>query len=338
MGNLGIKSLLVFSALFIVLWSPLLAKAQFDTNYVHLTKNKFNVSPLFEFYKTNINVIAFAPEFTQYNDKVDRTFSSKSNMYLGIGASFYRFGFSLSFKLPITDVPELKKAKSISFIGGYSYRKFYGDFQYLQYHGFMEKTYTYEEDSLIETSKLGVNNKYRQIGASLYFFTSKKYNYDANFKNYNIQKKSTISPLFSIGFDYFDLQARLEDIDTIKSDIVTRKVVVFSSNIVTGMAASWVYKEKWFASAVFALGLAINYNEIEGSISDDYGINFFPSTQLKMACGYNSKRYALSINYLYDNDLVYFYQQKIGVNHHYVAFKFAYRFDTKFLGKAARFL
>ena len=172
---LNFKPVILISILLMLILFPSTAKAQFDTTYVHLTEHKFNVAPIFEYYKSKMNVIKFAPDLDHLNETSGRSFSGKSNLYLGIGISFKRLGFSISFKLPYTDIPELKESSSMSFIGGYSYRKFYAELNFISYNGFLEKTYSLDDASAIEETKISLHNKYSQIGGELYYFSAKKY-------------------------------------------------------------------------------------------------------------------------------------------------------------------
>ena len=94
--------------------------AQFDTSYVHITKRKFVVTPIYEFYKSRYSISNVILNNDSTYKEVEETYYSKRNIYLGIGVSFYRLGFSISFLLPNTNIPELEQSKSLSFMGGYS--------------------------------------------------------------------------------------------------------------------------------------------------------------------------------------------------------------------------
>jgi len=328
----------ILSVLIILSISVTTSKAQFDTAYVHLTKNKFSVIPLFEYYKSNMNIIEFAPEANYPDNQTGRSFSAKSNLYVGIGLSFQRFGFSLSFQLPQTDIPELKESRSMSFIGGFAYRKFYAEMHYLNYNGFLEKTFTFENDSIIEQTRIAKETEYQQLGGELYYFTARKYNYDANFKNYNIQKKSAISPVGILGLNYYSLYASAENFDTLQEVDINRTVRIFSAKLGAGLAGTLVYHERWFAGGVAIFGLSVNRNQLIGGENNKPSVNVLPFSELNFAMGYNSLKFYIALNYMYNNNRVYFFKNKIGIHDHYVTLKFGYRFNSKFLGKAAKYL
>ena len=332
------KSSISLGIILIFILFPSIAKAQFDTTYVHLTKHKFSVAPLFEYYKSKMNVIKFAPDLEHLNETSGKSFSGKSNLYLGIGVSFKRLGFSLSFKLPYTDIPELKESSSMSFIGGYSYRKFYAELNFISYDGFLEKTYSLDGDNPFEESKISLHNKYSQIGGELYYFSAKKYNYDANFKNYNIQKKSAISPVGLVGIKYYKLFSSADYTDTLTEVALNRTAQVYSARLGAGLAGSLVYKERWYISAIGILGYGINRNQISGGEHKDPTISTLPSAEVNVSMGYNYHKFFVTMVYVFNNDYIYFYDNKIAVNNHFISLRFGYRFNSKFLGKAEKYL
>lgn len=316
--------------------SAKILSAQFDTNFVHITKNRFSVSPLFEFYKSSYRVKSNGEEQNELEENIDKSFTSKNNLYLGFGLTFYRIGIAVTFQLPYSNIPELKKMKSFSFVGGYSFKRLYGELRYRNYKGLEEQTITYTEDSVLENTRIRQNIHFQQIGGALYYFTSKKYNYDANFKNYNIQKKSAISPVFVSGLNYYELKGKFEDIDSV-AIIIDNFLKVFSFKLTGGLAGSIVYKS-FYASMVSNIGIAVNRDRYIDSETDETSIKTFPSLEIRASFGYNSDKFFASVSYIYDNDLLYFYPYKIGINNYFMNFKLGYKFDSKYLGKAAKYL
>jgi len=310
--------------------------AQFDTNFVHITKDKFSFNPLFEFYKSSYRIKDFGEDHQNIENEVDKNYTSKNNLYLGFGLTFYRIGIAIAFQLPYSNIPELKEIKSFSFIGGYSLRKFYGELRYRNYYGLEEKTIIYTKDTVLEQTNIRQNINFQQLGGTLYYFTSKKYNYDANFKNYNIQKKSAISPVIISAFNYYKLKGKFEDIDS-SAIIIDNLLQVFSLKFAVGVAGSLVYKS-FYASLVSNFGIAINKDKFTDYHQSETSLKAFPSLEFKASVGYNTNRYFFSFTFIYDNDLLYFYPYKIGINNYFMNFKLAYKFDSKYLGKAAKYL
>jgi len=287
-----------------------------------------------------MNIIKFAPEFDHLNGKFGKSYSARSNLYIGLGVSFKRLGFSLSFRLPYTDIPELKESTSLSFIGGYSYRKFYAELNFMSYEGFLEKTFTTDDFDPTEETKIALHSKYRQIGGELYYFSSKKYNYDANFKNFNIQKKSAISPAGVMGLKYYNLLSSAESFDTLTSPKdISRNVKVYSAKMGIGLAGTLVYNERWYLSIIGIFGYALNRNQITGGeVLPEPTIKALPSTEINVSMGYNYHKFYITMVYVFNNDLIYFYDNKIAINNHYASLRFGYRFNSKFLGKAEKYL
>ncbi|RLD40270.1 MAG: hypothetical protein DRI86_15540, partial [Bacteroidetes bacterium] len=77
---------LVFLVIFII--SSLQVEAQFDTNYVHKTKNQFMVYPLLE----SANTTMYYDYINADNSKTSLTYTSRDFNSIGFGASFYRLG------------------------------------------------------------------------------------------------------------------------------------------------------------------------------------------------------------------------------------------------------
>lgn len=304
---------------------------------MHITKDRFAISPIFEHYKTLYRIKEFAPELIEFSDGMERNFSSKRDLYVGFGLTFYRIGIAISFKLPYSDIPELKESKSFNFIGGYSLKKFYGEFRFRNHDGLRQETFTYTKDTVIEEATILQNTHFRQIGGVLYYFSGEKYNYDANFKNYNVQKKSAISPVFIGGFNYYNMNGKFEEIDTSNTVLINHSVNIYSVKLAAGLAASLVYK-KLYLSVISNLGIALNKNRLLFNNKAENRIDYFPSLEIKSSLGYNTNTYFASVSFIYDNDLIYFYSNKIGVNNYYLSVKVGYKLDSKYLGKAAKYL
>lgn len=312
--------------------------AQFDTNYVYLTKDRFIVTPIFEFYKTTFKIFENKnSDIKVSKDYVERSFSTKNNLYLGFGLSFYRLGFSVSFLLPHSNIPELKKSKSISFVGGYSLKKLYGEVRLREYEAFQEQVITYKDDSISSVLTINSDNDYFQLGGALYYFTADKFNYDANFKNYNIQKKSAISPLIFTNINYYKIRANLtlED-STVKTPAIeTAKII--SAKFGGGLSAVYVYKSLYIA-LLGNVGVSFKDNQVSNNFFFDSSNSVHPYFEFKTSLGYNSNKYIAAFTFSYDNDFIYLKPNKVGLNNFYMNFKIGYKFDSKYLGKAAKFL
>lgn len=328
-----IKLILLISIVFL----SKLSTAQFDTNYVHLTKDKFIVSPIFEFYKTRFNLSDLNNPSPDDENFTQKSFSTKNNLYLGIGMSFYRLGVSISFLLPHSNVPELKKSKSFSFVGGYSLKKIYGELRWREYAGFQEQIATYKKDSVSYEYSINNDNHYLQFGGALYYFTADKFNYDANFKNYNTQKKSAISPLFFTNINYYRIKANIEFNDTTTTIKALETAKITSIKLGTGLSGVYVYKSLYLA-LLTNLGASFKDNRVSENVFFDSSNSVHPYFEFKTSLGYNSNKYIAAFTFSYDNDFVYLKPNKVGINNFYMNFKIGYKFDSKYLGKAAKYL
>jgi hypothetical protein len=312
--------------------------AQFDTNYVHITKRKFLVTPIYEFYKSRYNIYNVIFDNDTSYKEVEQSYSSKNNVYLGIGFSFYKIGFSLTFLLPYTNVPELENTKSLSFMGGYSIKRFYTELRYRNHKGFEKDVYTYTDDStIVGSTVIRKDVHFQQLGGILYYFPSKKYNYDANYKNYNIQKKSAISPLFIIGINYFNTKGYFEIIDSVGTKAEFRNVQTLSFKTGTGVAGTVVF-HKFYATILSFLGASISNNRITNNSDTKIYTKIYPALEFRTSLGYNSNRFVASFIFTYENDQVFLNPGVIGINNFYMGAKVGYKFSYKYLGKASKYL
>jgi len=326
----------IITILFLIIVSNIVF-AQFDSTFVHITRKKFVITPLYEFYKSRYRIRNVINNNDKSYKEVEQTYSSKNNVYLGLGVSFYRIGFTIAFLLPYSNVPELKNTKSFSFMGGYSVKKLYAELRYRNYNGFEKDVYTYTNDTVIADYTINRDLNFQQVGGMLYYFSSKKYNYDANYKNYNIQKKSAITPLIIGGANYFNIKGEFEIIDSTNAKIVTREIDVFSLKTGGGLAGTLVF-HKFYATVLSYIGASINNNKITENKNSETYTKMYPSFEFRSSFGYNSNGLIAAFTFTYDNDLIYFKPAKIGINNFYMNIKIGYKFNSKYLGRAKEYL
>ena len=310
--------------------------AQFDSSYVSLTKNKFSVYPLSELHSTQFK-LNFNNDFKDLSDNVSIRYKAQNGLYIGFGMSFYRLGIAISFKLPYTNIPDLKYSTAFSFAGGYSYRKFYGEFKTKHYQGLQKETiqYTDTDDDDNKSSVFDINHdiETKQSALNIYYFQSKKYNFDANFKNYNTQLKSAFSFVYAGGLSYFSLDGQLDlsgnNLNSIKKNIQVRAV-----EFIPGIAFSLVNNNFYFSSIIL-LGAAYNYNILDFS---SIRHNFSPATELRAVLGYNNKNFFGSLSANYDYDYILLRQNNLSIHNLMFNLKLGLKLNSKYLGKIGNYL
>ncbi len=325
------KSILILSLFLFVVQ---VSYSQFDSSYVHITKDKFSIYPLTELHASRYH-IRFNEDVSDA-DNVDANYDTQNSIYLGFGMSFFRFGFALSFKLPYSNIPELKESKAFSFSGGYSYKKFYGELKLKNYKGLQQETVNYTEDTTITSINIIEDVETKQTGIMLYYIASEKYNFDANFKNYNSQRKSAISFIAGGGYNYYSFLGKLDITENTSSEFLNLKnsTQVHALRLMPGIAGSLVYHNFYF-SVFSLLGAAYNYNILDNSAIRH---NIAPTFEVRAALGYNNKNVFCSINFNYDYDLVRLRENRLGVNNYMVNFKFGIKLNSKYLGKVGHYL
>jgi hypothetical protein len=262
-------------------------------------------------------------------------YSTRNYNSIGIGASFYRLGFSLSFELPYSDIDLLKNQKAFSFRGGYSYNKLYGDLRLRRYNGLEQRVIENVGDEKIVIRKDMI---FSQIGANLLYFTSSKFNYDANFKNYNRQIKSASTFIASGGYNRYDIDGALSFSDTInKPGSVISNIQQNSFRILPGIAFSIVYK-KFYISMLGLMGLSINNNIVELNKAINKYWNYTPNLEYSATIGYSSNSFFASIVYSIENDKSRIHGLYIGTRNNIISIKVGKKIDSKYLGKLAKYL
>ncbi len=324
------KLILITSFLFLSLF----ANAQFDTNFVHVTKDKFTVYPMGESAYLELN-------FSDPNIRkgiFKSTLTSRYAVSAGFGMSFYRFGFSLSFQIPYSDIKGLEDSKAFSFAGGYSYHRFYGELRYRDFRGF-------QKSDILNDSVSGIINirkdiELRQIGLALDYFFSKKYNFDAAYKNYNSQKKSAATFLLMMGVNKYDISGKYLIIDTtnsISNINLVRDLDVWSIKFAPGGAATIVYRN-FYISSLVAMGLSYNANTIYGDLNDKKVNSFAPVVEMRAVAGYNSQKWFSSLSLNVENDYFFYERVHLSVANVFLNFKIGYKFNSKYLGKIGKYL
>ena len=318
--------ILIFFSLFV-----LSSFAQFDTTYVSLTKNKFSIYPLSELHSTKFR-LNFNKEFSELYDDVSIKYKAQNGLYVGLGMSFYRFGFSVSFKLPYTNIPELKYSTAFSFAGGYSYRKFYGEFKTKHYKGLEQETLQYVDEDVTSTFKTNHDIETRQYAVNIYYFSSSKYNFDANFKNYNTQLKSAFTMVFAGGFNYYNFNGQLDIINS--SDDFEKNIEVRTIKFLPGVAAS-IVKNNFYFSCIALIGPAYNYNILDYS---KIRHNISPVVEARAVLGYNNKNFFASLNANYDYDFILLRDNNLSINNLMFNLKLGLKLNSKYLGKLGKYL
>ncbi len=289
------------------------------------------VYPLFE----SANTTMYYDYVNADNSKTSITYTSRNFNSIGFGVSFYRLGFSLSFELPSTNIPELKNHKALNFKGGYSYRRLYGEMKIRRYNGVEE--HIVNSDSNYSDTRIRLDIKMRQYGAQVYYFFSKKYNYDANFKNYNIQKKSAISPYLNIGTNYYYTTGNYLLTDSSSSFAFITKFQNYSLRIMPGFSFSLVHKHLYIA-AMGGVGAALNRNTVHlGQNSNEYW-SVSPIYEFNAAAGYSTTSWFITLVLSYEFDNVNYKTENLAARHQLLSFKVGKRFNDKYLGKIGKYL
>ncbi len=316
------------------LFSVIIVQAQFDTNYVHLTKNQFTAYPMGETAYMELHF-----KDLEFNDGIyTSTLTSRNTTSIGFGMSFSRLGFSFSFQIPYSDIPELKNSKAFNFAGGYSYHRFYGELRYRDYSGFQKMDIIH--DSIKGDIHLRKDIKMRQLGVVVDYFFSKKFNFDASYKNYNVQKKSAASFLLMAGVNKYDISGNYLFWDSLHytSDIeFIRDLDIWEIKFAPGGAFTLIYKG-FYTSSMVALGMSYNNNTFYGDINSQHVSTWAPVFEARAVLGYNTMKWFASLSLNIENDYFFYDKVDLSVTNVFFNLKAGYKFNSKYLGKLGKYL
>ena len=175
---------------------------------------------------------------------------------------------------------------------------------------------------------------------ALDYFFSKKYNFDAAYKNYNSQKKSAVTFLIMAGANKYDIKGRylINDTSSVISDIdLIRDLDVLSVKFAPGVAATLVYRN-FYISSLFAMGASYNINTIFGDDNNVKVNSFAPVLEIRTVVGYNSTKWFTSLSINSENDFFFYDKVNMSVANVFLNFKIGYKFNSKYLGKIGKYL
>ena len=318
----------------IIIANTYFANAQFDTSYVFLTRNYFALNT---FVESASSELYYDYKNTSTGHSSSVSYTTRNYNSIGFGASFYRLGFSLSFELPSPFSPELSNQNALNFRGGYSYKRLYGELRIRNYRGLVE--HIINADNSNETINVRRNFRIKQYGGQLYFFTSRKFNYDANFKNYNIQRKSAISPMLSLGTSYYNLIGNfvLTPLDNKFKNQVFSRFNNYSLRFLPGIAFTFIYKRLYIA-ATGGIGVASNLNDVYVNDKNEKYWSFTPVMEANATLGYSTKQFFTAFVFLIENDRVTYSNFNLGALHTLFSIKFGKKINIKYLGKLGKYL
>ncbi len=312
--------------------------AQFDTSFVHINKETFSVASITEFYTTSYHI-----KYNKTDDgnvslpeNVENSYHSQNSLYTGLSFSFKRLGFTLSFRLPYMDNKKLKDSKSFVFSGGYSFRRLYGELNVKRFDGLMKKTIYHQEDDIEEITDIREKLRVTHVEGMLYYFNSGRFNYDASFKNFHMQKKSAVSFSTGYGLAYHDFKGKMDVVKLISDSVgqTEKRTQILSTKLLPGIGTVFVVEDFYLAVNTL-LGLSLNYNLLD---SEKSKFTIFPNLMIKSAIGYNHKRFFVSLMFTYENDLIPLSYNDLSIRNYAFQIKLGYRISNRYLFKLERFL
>lgn len=310
--------------------------SQLDTNYIFQSRKKFSVFPIFQLYKTSYDLQLKEQGRNESIESIEKKFYTKTNLYLGFGMSFYKIGFSLLFKLPYSNIPELQNTKAFAFAGGFAYSKTYSEIKYKHYKGLQEETLTKNRDSTTISNRIEENLETKQASLMVYYIASKKFRYNAAFKNYNIQKKSTAAFVFGGGINMYNLNGDLDLVDTISNSesFLAKNTRIYSIKLLPGATGILTYK-RFFISLFALAGPVYNYYMLDDTETRH---QFNSTIELRSALGYNNSKFFASISFNYDNDRVVLQKNNLDISNYMLNFKIGIKLNSKYLAKIGPYL
>lgn len=236
-------------------------------------------------------------------------YKSNDNISTGIGFSYRFLGLSIAFRAPVLNNDNVRygKTKALDLQSSFYNRKYtldvYGQF----YQGLYLKNADILASPLpqgtmlirpdLKTSVIGLNTHY--------IFNYKRFSYRAAYVQNEYQKKSAGSALAGISIYRFGIDA---DSGVIPSDISDyglfnnsrfNRSRIFSLAVNAGYAYTRVLKKHFFITAALIGGIGSNWTSLtdERLNIEDKKTNWQINGTLRLAAGYNSKRYFAGLQY-----------------------------------------
>jgi hypothetical protein len=224
-----------------------------------------------------------------------------STLNMGVGATYNDLTLNLAYGFGFLNPDKNRGESSYLDLQGRIYPKnwvidFYGQF----YNGYyLERTNINLPDN---DSRMFPGMKLRKIGTSVqYLFNGEKFSYRAAFFQSEWQKRSAGS--FTAGLEVYGGQVRNSDgiLPTLSYGKIFDQIKYFEIGPNIGYAYSWVFKEHFFITLTATTGLSLGQSYLryeDGSGENKWGIQ--PNYILKGFTGYNSDRWSVNVNYVYN--------------------------------------
>ncbi|MFM9984468.1 MAG: DUF4421 family protein [Flavobacteriales bacterium] len=327
--------------LLFALCSVMIARAQFDTNFVQIYKNRLVVS-IFQSYRyQNLYLTQNAAADTTGASKINYKCSSK--LVQGFAFDWDKISFALSWKTPIDENTEKRQGKSSArnLSVGLNTKKSRYEASYRYYQGFFDENianipafndstpYFQNNDLSVRTFKL----------KHIYFRNKKKrFSYKAAYSNTHRQLKSAATWVFISNLYYQRIQSNEDIVPSIVPvdyyqsyrDIHTISSVGLSLH--PGVSVNLVAFKRIFVNGTLAWGPQIMYRRLRND-DDSRDIREFKfqisSGDARFSIGYNGENFLIYSWFNGDFDVMDFPDMDIARQFISGGVSIGYRFKLK---------
>lgn len=270
-----------------------------DTNYIQSFYPKLT-GRLFASERTNIFTL------TDLENSRALAYSPNRGMDFGLGMNYRWLGLSLSFTTPLN--PEFKQTQKIDLQAGIFMRRYVFDVYFQSYTGMY----------LINASSLRANAIARNfqrpdvrsinVGSNAYYiFNRKRFSARAAFSQQEIQRKSAGSFLAGAYFNIHQIASDSSLVPTEFQNLFNSQLrsldEAFSVNLgfIGGYTQTIVVAKHFFANLFVTLGAGTSSISTGIALNNKYNTQFSLKAQGRLAFGYNTDKWFMSLNISTDN-------------------------------------
>ncbi|MBC7450060.1 MAG: DUF4421 domain-containing protein [Cytophagales bacterium] len=307
--------------------------AQQDTSYYVSYENKLTT----RFY--------FSRKFTSFNMRnkgsdYSLNYQPNTTLNMGIGATYKWATLNLAYGFGFLNPNNGQGKTKYLDLQLHNYgQKFVFDMFGQFYRGFYlsPKGSATTSDKYYSRPDLRVN----LIGTSLqYVFNNKRFSYRTSYLQNEWQKKSAGTFLLGVegflGWIKSDSSFTPKSIDSAKAVMNYTGFNFFDLGLNGGYAYTFVYRKNFFLTGSAAASLAIGSSNVKNDAGTDNYVSITPNTFYRVAMGYNSAKWAISLFYVHSAVRINGEDRMVTINTSNVRLNFVRRFTLS--KKAKKYL
>jgi hypothetical protein len=266
------------------------------------------------------------------------TYSPNGNYFLGAGLFYKKIGLELGFKLPVSDRSNAKygQTRYLDLQTNFYGTRFGGDLAYQRYIGFYPrnpalldstwqpgKAYPYRND--IRARNMAVN--------AFYVFNHDKFSYKAAYTQTERQLQSAGSFILMASFAHLLFDGNRALLSAGSSETTGENTnfqwgKFYNTSLLPGYAYSFVVDDFYFSGSLH-IGGSIQFKTYTINDRQEKEMGFARKNHIRVAGGYNSRRWMAGASAIIDNTPVRMQQIMLSASNFNIKLFAGYRFNSR---------